>query len=224
MGQVPATPKGGAGGNSTAKGQESLDFTDQESFLEEFHRRRGEGKKKGNSSKGGTASKKEDGSSAEAGEPFENMSSSTGYFPGWPFGHMGGETREERMDSEIQKIGSMIYVPGDDEEDPVGARASATREVADLEKMSDFVVGVVASAQANPRFDELVCNHGLEVATGFCVINDLMVSVDGVDSLVEELVTDMAQMTDPRRQASIIRTLFSNLPQAEQDRFAVNGM
>lgn len=209
-------------------GQQSLVEPDEhadETFMEEFNRKRGivtskaTGKKKGK-----TSTKKEEGSSAEV-----DAVGSTEYpFPAsrhefWEssnFWMEGGDKREARAQEEINKIMSMSNLIEDGpDSDPIGSSG-----LSDVEKMSDLVVCAVTSAQINPRFDEIVCNNGLEAATGFCVISDLMASVDGNDSLVEELVVDMAMMMDGDKRASIIRSLYSSLPEVERDRIATNGL
>lgn len=204
-----------------------------ETYMEEYNRKRGvsEAKdevvtsgKKGSGKKGSAASKKAIGSLAlsAAGEPDDYAVKTTRHEFWETADFWGMETggREARSNAEIAKVMGMTGLLEDEPGHPSFDKGG---ELSEVEQMSDFVVCAVTSAQTNPRFDEIACNKGLEAATGFCVISDLMASVDGNDDLVEELVTDMAMMMNGDKRGAIIRSLYSSLPESERERFATNG-
>ena len=181
-------------------------------------------------SKGGSVSKKANGSFKELeSEGPDHLHEQATRHDFWESSDFWGpdDRREARAQSELNKIMSMQDLVESNEE-PVGyAHGSYEQDEpagSDLDRMSDLVVCAVHSAQNNHRFDELVINKGLEAATSFCVISDLMASVDGNDDLVEELVTDMAMMMDGSKRSSIIRALYSSLPESDRDRIATNGL
>jgi proteasome lid subunit RPN8/RPN11 len=189
-----------------------------ETFMEEFNRKRGAASS--NKKKEGSSSKKEVSSSAEQAEGLFHSNIHTRHEFWESSDFLGDDIREARAQNEINKIMSMNNLI---EDEPGEANLVGGESLSDVEMMSDFVVCAVTSAQTNPRFDEIVCNNGLEAATGFCVIADLMASVDGNDALVEELVTDMAMMIDGKKRTSLIRSLYESLPDVDRDRLATNG-
>ena len=205
-----------------------------ETYMEEYERKRAqiptEKTASTKKSKGGSVSKKANGSFKELeSEGPDHLHEQATRHDFWESSDFWGpdDRREARAQSELNKIMSMQDLVESNEE-PVGyAHGSYEQEEpagSDLDRMSDLVVCAVHSAQNNHRFDELVINKGLEAATSFCVISDLMASVDGNDDLVEELVTDMAMMMDGSKRSSIIRALYSSLPESDRDRIATNGL
>lgn len=221
---LPGTTPAGkdAQGNNPA-------WSPQETFAQEFERMTGKASK-AEKREQRAAAKKADGSPAEdrAGEPLiggvgGGFVDFSGEVDGWgsvqSFGFGKDDAHEARANDELTRL--RTHLGGEEVSDD-----SPVSDAGDLvvDKMTDLVVCAVTSAQTNPRFDEIVCNRGIETATAFCVINDLMPSVDGNDDLVTELVADLSGMMSGEKRASLLRSIYHSLPESERDKIATNGL
>lgn len=90
--------------------------------------------------------------------------------------------------------------------------------------VDDGVPGEDSLWNAHERFDELMINHGVAVAESFCVIDDFMSSLSGKDELLEELISDMFELSSEEGQADIFRQLVSRLPSSVKEKIETNGL
>jgi hypothetical protein len=90
--------------------------------------------------------------------------------------------------------------------------------------LDDGVPGEDSMWGSHERFDELMINHGSAVAESYCVIDDFMSSLSGKDELLEELISDMFELSSEEGQADIFRQLVSRLPNSVKEKLQTNGL
>jgi len=75
----------------------------------------------------------------------------------------------------------------------------------------------------HPRYDELVCNQGKGVAEAYCVIDHYMSELAGQDELLQELISDMFDLSSDSAQIRIFRQLYQHLSPSAQESLASKG-
>jgi hypothetical protein len=77
--------------------------------------------------------------------------------------------------------------------------------------------------EGDDRFDELIINHGEDVANVFCFIDDTMHVLNGKDDLNKDLMTDMFHLMSEEGQANFFKSLYHELPNKVQEEIQTSG-
>jgi PRTRC genetic system protein A len=75
-----------------------------------------------------------------------------------------------------------------------------------------------------PNFDEIACNHGVDVAKAYSLIDKASVDLIGAHSVLSTTVSDLFQLVDEERKLELFKELFQSLPKAAKVSIQGNGI